>query len=138
MPIQWAGLSPELLLALDRDAAEPLRAQLERGLRDAIRSGRLATGERLPSSRALARELELSRGLVLDCYTQLQAEGYLTASTGSATRVAGGAQDVPAVPAPRRGPGGGPPGHDLPPRPAGPAPFPPGGRGWGRRGGRPP
>ncbi|MBV9607004.1 MAG: PLP-dependent aminotransferase family protein [Solirubrobacterales bacterium] len=88
MPVEWAGLGPELLLALDRSRGEPLRAQLERELREAIRSGRLAAGERLPSSRALAAELGLSRGLVLECYGQLQAEGFLTSRSGSATRVA--------------------------------------------------
>lgn len=88
MPVQWSGLSPELLLALDRRAAEPLRSQLERQLRDAIRSGRLGVGERLPSSRELAHELGLSRGLVQDCYAQLQAEGYLNTRVGSATSVA--------------------------------------------------
>jgi GntR family transcriptional regulator / MocR family aminotransferase len=88
MPVEWSGLSPELLLTLDREAPEPLRSQLERQLRDAIRSGRLGVGERLPSSRALAKELGLSRGLVQDGYGQLQAEGYLSADVGSATRVA--------------------------------------------------
>src|SRR5215469_1213458 len=88
MPVQWSGLSPELLLTLDRLAAEPLRSQLERQLRDAIRSGRLGVGERLPSSRELARELGLSRGLVQECFAQLQAEGYLSTRVGSATSVA--------------------------------------------------
>jgi len=88
MAIEWSGLGPDLLLQLDRARAEPLRAQLEGGLRDAIRSGRLAAGERLPSSRELARQLGLSRGLVQDCYGQLYAEGYLTTRAGSATRVA--------------------------------------------------
>ena len=88
MPIEWTGLSPELLVPLDRDADEPLRAQLERGLREAIRTGRLAAGERLPSTRELARALSLSRGLVVDCFDQLQAEGYLISRGGSATRVA--------------------------------------------------
>jgi GntR family transcriptional regulator/MocR family aminotransferase len=82
---------------LDRTLPEPLGSQLERELREAIRSGRLGTGERLPSSRALARELGVSRGLVLDCYQQLQAEGYLTTRTGSATRVAAGAYLQPDV-----------------------------------------
>jgi GntR family transcriptional regulator/MocR family aminotransferase len=90
MPIEWAGLGPELLLSLDRSRPEPLRVQLERELREAIRSGRLAAGERLPSSRALAVELGISRGLVLECYSQLQAEGFLTSRAGSATRVAAG------------------------------------------------
>jgi GntR family transcriptional regulator / MocR family aminotransferase len=98
MSIQWAGLGPEILLELDRERPEPLRAQLERGLRDAIRSGRLQPGERLPSSREMARELGVSRGLVLECYTQLQAEGYLTSRGGSATRVASGAEAPPGPP----------------------------------------
>ncbi|HKA69989.1 MAG TPA: PLP-dependent aminotransferase family protein [Actinomycetes bacterium] len=88
MSIQWSGLSPELLLPLDRDQAEPLRSQLENGLREAIRSGRLRAGERLPSSRELAHQLGVSRGLVQECYAQLHAEGYLNARVGSATRVA--------------------------------------------------
>src|SRR5206468_10992944 len=103
MPIEWTGLGPALLLALDRSAAEPLRVQLEHELRDAIRSGRLAAGERLPSSRALAAELGISRGLVLECYSQLQAEGFLTSRSGSSTRVAANALApayVPARPAP--------------------------------------
>ncbi|GAA3765476.1 PLP-dependent aminotransferase family protein [Plantactinospora mayteni] len=88
MAIEWAGLSPEVLLRLDREGPEPLRAQLEGGLREAIRAGRLQAGERLPSSRELARQLGVSRGLVQECYGQLYAEGYLTARVGSATRVA--------------------------------------------------
>src|SRR5947209_1275446 len=88
MAIEWSGLSPELLIRLDRSAGQPLRAQLEASLREAIRGGRLRAGERLPSSRELARELGVSRGMVQDCYGQLLAEGYLTSRTGSATRVA--------------------------------------------------
>jgi GntR family transcriptional regulator/MocR family aminotransferase len=94
--IEWAGLGPQLLVRLDRELAEPLRSQLERELRQAIRSGRLSPGERLPSSRQLAHALGLSRGLVQESYAQLQAEGYLTALTGSATRVAASAHGVPA------------------------------------------
>jgi GntR family transcriptional regulator/MocR family aminotransferase len=100
MAVQWAGLSPELLLTLDRDSGQRLCAQLEGQLRDAIRSGRLQAGERLPSSRELARLLGLSRGLVQDCYAQLQAEGYLVTRVGSATRVAACAQVPEASTAP--------------------------------------
>src|ERR1700728_149409 len=89
MAIEWSGLSPDLLVRLDRSARLPLRAQREASLREAIRGGRLRAGERLPSSRELARELGVSRGMVQDCYGQLLAEGYLTSRTGSATRVAG-------------------------------------------------
>jgi GntR family transcriptional regulator / MocR family aminotransferase len=88
MAIEWSGLSPELLVRLDRSASQPLRAQLEASLREAIRGGRLRAGERLPSSRELAHALGISRGMVQDCYGQLLAEGYLTSRTGSATRVA--------------------------------------------------
>ena len=88
MAIEWSGLSPELLVRLDRSSGQPLRAQLEAAVRDAIRSGRLRGGERLPSSRELARELGVSRGIVQECFGQLLAEGYLTSRTGSATRVA--------------------------------------------------
>ena len=88
MAIQWSGLGPELLLRLDRDSGLPLRSQLEDGIRDAIRDGRLQPGERLPSSREFARELGVSRGLVQECYGQLLSEGYLESQVGSATRVA--------------------------------------------------
>jgi GntR family transcriptional regulator/MocR family aminotransferase len=97
MVIQWSGLGPELLLRLDRDGVQPLRSQLEAGIREAIRNGRLHGGERLPSSRELARELGVSRGLVQECYSQLLSEGYLTSRVGSATRVAAG--EYPAAPA---------------------------------------
>jgi GntR family transcriptional regulator/MocR family aminotransferase len=95
MTIQWSGLGPELLLRIDRGSDQPLRSQLETGLREAIRSGRLHGGERLPSSRELARELGVSRGLVQECYSQLLSEGYLTSQVGSATRVASGAYPAP-------------------------------------------
>src|SRR5262249_40178775 len=75
-------------LQVDLVAGLPLRRQLERQLRDAIRSGRLGAGSALPPSRVLASELGVSRGVVVDCYSQLTIEGYLSAQTGSGTRVA--------------------------------------------------
>ncbi|MBY8886877.1 PLP-dependent aminotransferase family protein [Streptomyces sp. PTM05] len=101
MPQEWSSSPPELLLAIDRTSGRPLHAQVQHGLRDAIRTGRLRIGERLPSSRELARTLGVSRGLVQECYAQLQAEGYLTTRPGSATRVATGAAAPPGVPQPR-------------------------------------
>ena len=83
--------APELLVRIDRATGEPLRAQLERELRSAIRAGRLKAGTELPSTRALAADLGLSRGIVVEAYEQLLAEGYLTARQGSATAVASGA-----------------------------------------------
>jgi GntR family transcriptional regulator / MocR family aminotransferase len=88
--------SPELLLP-DWDPAAPRRAQLEAGLRDSIRSGRLRPGVRLPSSRALGAELGVSRRLVVEAYEQLGAEGYLVSSRGSGTRVAPGGADAPST-----------------------------------------
>jgi GntR family transcriptional regulator/MocR family aminotransferase len=86
-----AGL--DLLVRLDRGS--PVRAQLESQLRDAIRAGRLAAHVALPSTRALARELGVSRGVVVDAYAQLGAEGYLVASQGAPTRVSESASAPP-------------------------------------------
>ena len=88
--------SPELLVGVSR-AAGPLHAQLEAQLRAAVRSGRLPAGERLPSSRALAAELGVSRGVVVEAYGQLAAEGYLAVRPGAAPRVAAGAAAAPAA-----------------------------------------
>jgi len=79
---------PELLVELDRSARRPLHAQLEDGLRQAIRSGRLVARSRLPSTRALAADLGVSRRMVVDAYSQLLAEGYLEARQGAGTYVA--------------------------------------------------
>jgi GntR family transcriptional regulator/MocR family aminotransferase len=98
--VDWSGTAPALLVALNRDGTTPLRAQLEGGLRTAIQSGRLAPGERLPATRRLAAELQVSRGLVQDAYEQLCAEGYLIAHVGSATRVAPTRPVPDAVPQP--------------------------------------
>src|SRR5215218_84931 len=73
----------ELLVALRRGDG-PLHAQLEAQLRDGVRGGRLAPGVRLPSSRALAAELGVSRGVVVEAYAQLSAEGYLAVRAGAA------------------------------------------------------
>src|SRR5436190_6570526 len=70
--------APELLVTLERRSGRgSLSAQLERQLRDAVRVGRLRPGTPLPSTRALAAELGISRGLVVAAYAQLGAEGYL-------------------------------------------------------------
>jgi GntR family transcriptional regulator/MocR family aminotransferase len=91
----------DIHLVLDR--AAPLRAQLERELRDAIRSGRLRAGGKLPPSRLLADELDVSRGVVVEAYSQLVAEGYLVARPGDGTRIADGLAQQP--PAARASPG---------------------------------
>jgi GntR family transcriptional regulator/MocR family aminotransferase len=84
-------------LHLAIEPGSPLRSQLERQLREGIRSGRLRTAARLPPSRELARELGVSRGVVVDAYSQLVAEGYLVARRGSGTEVAASIAAQPAV-----------------------------------------
>ena len=79
-----------MLVELDRGAREPLSAQLERQLRDAVRRGTLLAGTPLPSTRALAAELGVSRGLVVAAYAQLGAEGYLQLRQNAAPVVATG------------------------------------------------
>src|ERR1700704_6584705 len=83
-----ANSGPELFVELDRSTRRPLRSQLEDGLREAVRSGRLAAQARLPASRALAADLGVSRRLVVDAYAQLLAEGYLVARPGAGTYLA--------------------------------------------------
>jgi GntR family transcriptional regulator/MocR family aminotransferase len=91
---------PELLIELDRSGELPLHEQLERSLRENIRRGRLPAGTRLPSTRGLATELGVSRGVVTEAYGQLSAEGYLETRQGAAVRVARAARAaVPRVPA---------------------------------------
>jgi GntR family transcriptional regulator / MocR family aminotransferase len=77
-------------LLLDLDAADrgKLRLRLEGALREAIRSGRLPGGTHLPPTRALAQDLGISRGTVLQAYGQLVAEGWLSGKRGSGTVVA--------------------------------------------------
>jgi GntR family transcriptional regulator/MocR family aminotransferase len=95
-PGQRLGL--DLLVTVDRDGDRPLRAQLEDQLRDAIRRGALHAGTPLPSTRQLAAELGLSRGVVVEAYAQLAAEGFLLARAGAATRVASVARHDPEPP----------------------------------------
>lgn len=91
------GATSNLLIPLDRDGSQPLHHQLEAALRDAIRAGRLPRSSPLPSSRSLATDLGLSRGVVVEAYQQLTAEGYLVSRPGGYTLVA--ATQAPSGPA---------------------------------------
>ena len=95
---QWANHGLDLHLDLGSGAG--VRAGLEEALRRAVRDGRLAPGTRLPSSRALARDLGVARNTVADAYGQLAAEGWLTARQGSGTRVAQATFGEPGPPSP--------------------------------------
>jgi len=85
MAESWANYGIDLHLEL---AGSRVRAALEAALRDAVRSGRLAAGVRLPSSRDLAGDLGIARNTVADAYGQLVAEGWFEAKTGSGTWIA--------------------------------------------------
>ncbi|MEV4894414.1 PLP-dependent aminotransferase family protein [Nonomuraea sp. NPDC055795] len=94
---QWSRSG--LDLHLQAGTGEGLRAGLELALREAVRSGRLAPGTRLPSSRTLASDLGVSRGTVTQALDQLVAEGYLESKPRSGLRVA--PQPAPPVESPR-------------------------------------
>ncbi|GII66238.1 GntR family transcriptional regulator [Sphaerisporangium krabiense] len=98
--------SVDLPLALDRAAPVPLAVQLTGQLREGVRTGMLRSGERLPSSRALARLLGVSRTVVTEAFQQLYAEGWLEGHHGSGTYVAhlSGSADRDGAPAARREP----------------------------------
>ena len=96
MPETWASSGVDL--HLDRGGPR-VRASLEGQLREAVRSGRLAPGLRLPSSRSLAADQGVARNTVVEAYGQLVAEGWLVARQGSVTRVAGRAPEAEATPA---------------------------------------
>ena len=76
-----------MLVELDRGGELSLGEQLTGGIRERIRAGRLPPGMSLPSTRGLAKELGVSRGLVTEAYGQLAAEGYLTTRQGTSVRV---------------------------------------------------
>lgn len=74
-------------LALDRTSEEPLYRQLYFAIREAILEGRLRPGTRLPSTRSLATDLDVSRNTVVIAFDQLLAEGYVEGRTGAGTYV---------------------------------------------------
>jgi GntR family transcriptional regulator / MocR family aminotransferase len=89
----------ELLIAIQRDLSTPLHRQLESGIRERIQQGHLRARAALPPTRVLAAELGVSRGVVVEAYAQLVAEGYLSSRAGGYTRVAGASPGNAAEPA---------------------------------------
>jgi GntR family transcriptional regulator len=83
-------------LTLDHRHPTPLYAQLERGIRAAIATGRLAAGDRLPTVRELAVELKVNANTVARVYLDLERAGVLQTRRGIGTFVASG--PVPAPP----------------------------------------
>jgi GntR family transcriptional regulator / MocR family aminotransferase len=84
----------DLLLLVDRGGGPALHRQIEAAIRDAIRAGRLRRGAALPPTRVLAADLGVSRGVVVEAYQQLTAEGYLSSRSGGYTQVAADPQAV--------------------------------------------
>ncbi|WP_425407248.1 PLP-dependent aminotransferase family protein [Hwanghaeella sp.] len=76
-----------LPISLDRTAEDPLHRQLYEQLRETILTGRLQAGSRLPATRTLARDLDISRNTVTAAFDQLLAEGYLEGRVGAGTFV---------------------------------------------------
>jgi DNA-binding transcriptional MocR family regulator len=95
-------LSPQkLAISLDRDGEEPIYRQLIRHIRAQVESGSLPAGTRLPASRDLAQQLNISRISVVNAYAELRAEGFLSAHAGRGTFIAGetnGSAPAPAAP----------------------------------------
>jgi GntR family transcriptional regulator/MocR family aminotransferase len=100
------GPALDLAVTVDRGAGVALHRQIEAAIRAAIHEGRLAKGAALPATRALAGDLGVSRGVVVEAYAQLAAEGYLTSRSGGYTTVA-------AEPHGPREPAAAPPGGDC-------------------------
>ena len=108
--IRTSSGTGELLVELRRDTGVPLHQQLESGIRTRIRAGLLRADTVMPSTRALAQDLGLSRGVVVEAYQQLVAEGYLISQGGGYTQVA----DIAVVEATAaRSPVAGPPRIDF-------------------------
>src|ERR1700722_15081772 len=85
MPDRISPATPASLWTtrLDRSLPTPLSRQLAVALREALSEGRIDAGARLPSTRALAAELELARSTVVGVFEQLAAEGYILGKPGS-------------------------------------------------------
>ncbi|GAA3466309.1 PLP-dependent aminotransferase family protein [Nonomuraea roseola] len=83
-----SGPAEDLLIELNREAGVPLHRQIEASIRASIRAGRLRAGASLPPTRTLAAGLGVSRGVVVEAYQQLVAEGYLASRAGGYTQVA--------------------------------------------------
>lgn len=99
--------SATLDLGIDRTDSEPLQLQIAQQLRAFVLGGRLKAGQRLPSSRMLAEQLDVARATVVEAFEQLIGEGYLETRRGSGTAVAARLPDEllaagqPSHPAPR-------------------------------------
>jgi GntR family transcriptional regulator/MocR family aminotransferase len=88
-----------IALEVVRGSSVPLTSQIQEFIKREISEGALHPGTRIPSSRRLAGDLDVSRSVVVEAYGQLVAEGYLETAHGSGTRVVGHLDGDPVVPA---------------------------------------
>jgi GntR family transcriptional regulator len=87
---------PRGLLTVDPSHPTPLYAQLEQGIRGAIATGRLGTGDQLPTVRQLAVELRVNANTVARVYGELEREGVLETRRGVGTFVSARSPVTPA------------------------------------------
>jgi len=92
-------------LALSEKDSRARNRQIYEQIRELILRGDLSGGERLPSTRALGKELGVARGTVVEAYEQLLAEGYIETLRGSGTQVARGVGALPLAENRLTGPG---------------------------------
>lgn len=85
----------EFALSVDPASATPLFLQIARAIADAVRNGRLESGDPLPSSRQLAKTLSVHRNTVLSAYDELRAEGWITSEAAIGTFVSRSIPDAP-------------------------------------------
>jgi GntR family transcriptional regulator / MocR family aminotransferase len=87
-----------VLVSVARNGPRTLGAQIEDQLRRAVRDGSLKAGVRIPSTRDLARQLDVSRRVVVDAYAQLAAEGYLVLRQGARPKISEAARPAETSP----------------------------------------
>jgi GntR family transcriptional regulator/MocR family aminotransferase len=90
--------TPALALRADPADRRPLFERVGGAVAEAIRSGRLRPGDRLPSTRALAASLGVHRNTVIAAYAELAAQGWTRSARGRGTFVSEALPDVPARP----------------------------------------
>lgn len=79
-------------ITIDKKSNMPIIQQIYSQIRDMILSGKLKEGKKLPSTRAVAQELNVSRNVVIEAYDQLMSEGYIQSHKGSGTYITEGLQ----------------------------------------------
>ena len=90
-------MAPDIDLTVDRDAGVPLGAQLAGRIRAALREGRLARGDRLPSVRELAEAAGVNVNTARAVYARLESEGIVRSEQGRGTFVSGASSDEAAT-----------------------------------------